>query len=261
MVVNRQHHSHAYLLAAEAEQGYEIAKQMAQAILCEQIGPEETQPCGTCRACRKALSGQHPDIITVSRQTDDKGKAKREIYVEQVREISASAFILPNESETKIYIMRDAGTMNAAAQNAFLKLLEEPPPFDVFLLIADYEEQLLETVRSRCVTRRENREELATDPAMRDLAELYLNVAANGKRLPLLRYCAERGDLSNAEGLEFARTVRLLLSDMLCGRLPDRHLSRPRLIELDALMVRTEGYLRQNVSMKHVFGMLAAETL
>ena len=66
--------------------------------------------------------------------TDDKGRPKREIMVDQVRAMAADASILPNEAERKVYVIHEAELMNESAQNAALKLLEEPPAWVVFIL-------------------------------------------------------------------------------------------------------------------------------
>ena len=140
--------SHAYLITAPSrEESMQAARTIAQAALCVGAHP----PCSQCRPCRKVLSGIHPDVITVSRPLDDKGREKREISVDQIRGIISDASILPNEADRKIYIIDQADTMNSAAQNASLKLLEEPPKGVIFLLCAVNAQLLLPTVRSRCV--------------------------------------------------------------------------------------------------------------
>ena len=255
-----ENYSHAYIIAAPPEEGFALAKRLAQGMLCS--APRgAARPCGVCRDCRKVREDVHPDVLVLTRQTDDKGKPRREIYVDQVRDLAATAPILPSEAERKAYILRDAGTMNPAAQNALLKLLEEPPAFDAFLLVADSADQLLETVRSRCVLLRENGEEPPPDPAIRDLAEHYLDLAAGRARLSLITFANDNGERPAAELREFTRAVRLLLADMLCARLPDRKLPRRELLRLSALMDQADEYLRFNVSPKHVLGMLAVKTL
>ena len=250
--------SHAYLISAPAEEGYAAAQELARAILCT---GQEARPCGHCENCRKAEKGIHPDILTVTRQTDDKGKPKREIYVEQVRDVVADAAVLPNEADKKVYIIRDAGTMNAAAQNALLKILEEPPYFVAFILVADNAGTLLETVRSRCVIRYLHGEDAAPPPEARDRAEKYLQYAAAGAKISLLSFANENAELSNAEMLDFVRSAKELLTDMLCGRLSAMKLSRPELLRLVGLIQTAEEYLRFNVSTKHVLGLLAVDTV
>ena len=65
---------------------------------------------------------------------------------------SSGVYVLPNEAERKIYLIPRAGDMQAPAQNALLKLLEEPPAYCAFLLMTENAERLLPTVRSRAVT-------------------------------------------------------------------------------------------------------------
>ena len=250
--------SHAYILSAPAEEGYKAARDLAAAMLCT---APNALPCGICENCRKAAKGIHPDIITVERQTDDKGKQRREIYVEQIRAIVADAVVLPNEADKKVYIIRDAGTMNAAAQNALLKILEEPPYFVAFILVTDTPGTLLETVRSRCVIRYLNGEGDAPPAEARERAEAYLGMAAAGARISLMSFANANGELSNAEMLDFVHATRGLLADMLCGRLPAMKLARTELMRLAGLMRTAEEYLRFNVSTKHVLGLLAAETI
>ena len=255
-----ENYSHAYIIAAPPEEGFALAKRLAQGMLCS-APAGAVRPCGVCRDCRKVREDVHPDVLVLTRQTDDKGKPRREIYVDQVRDLAATAPILPSEAERKAYILRDAGTMNPAAQNALLKLLEEPPAFDAFLLVADSADQLLETVRSRCVLLRENGEEPPPDPAIRDLAEHYLDLAAGRARLSLITFANDNGERPAAELREFTRAVRLLLADMLCGREADLGLSQSRLRALLKLMRRCGGYLQVNVGVKHIFGLLAVDAI
>ena len=99
--------SHAYIIAARPDAGFARATLLAQEMLCCGTG---SRPCGICRDCRKVRQGVHPDVLVLARQTDDKGKPKREIYVDQIRELAAAAPVLPNEAERKVFLIRDAGT-------------------------------------------------------------------------------------------------------------------------------------------------------
>lgn len=247
--------SHAYIMVAESEKGYAAARDLAQTMLCD----GDARPCGVCRNCQKAAKGIHPDVITVTRLTDDKGKLKREIYVEQIREIVADAAVVPNEADIKVYIIRDAGMMNSAAQNALLKILEEPARFVAFILVTDAAEALLETVRSRCVVRYCGGNEAEPGAEARGRAERFLDAALSGAKLTLLSFANEHAELGNAEMLEFVLAAQLLLTDMLCGRLPARLRAPAELMRLASLMKKAEEYLRFNVSTKHVLGLLAVE--
>ena len=148
--------SHAYILSSSRQEDcLALAGQIAAAAVCQR---ETDAPCGQCRACRKARSGNHPDIIHVRRLSDSKGQPRRELLVEQIRQMAADAYVLPNEAARKVYIVEDADKMNPAAQNAALKTLEEPPAGVIFLLCAENPGLLLPTVRSRCVELRSNGE-------------------------------------------------------------------------------------------------------
>ncbi len=250
--------SHAYIISAKAEEGYAKATELAAAMLCES---DEARPCGVCRHCRKSLRGIHPDVMLITRPVDDKGKQKKEFQAEQIRAMVSTALIMPNEAEKKVYIIRDAGAMNSTAQNALLKLLEEPPYFDAFILITDNPRLLLETVRSRCVSISLSGEEETLSPEAREKAEKYLAIVARGDELALLSFANEQGEMSVAETAEFVNCSLSLLTDMLCGRLPSAGISRRELMGLVALMRRAQEYLRFNVSSKQLFGLLSVRSI
>ena len=134
--------SHFYLLSGPRGSGkHTLSDLIAASMLCE--APDG--PCGVCRSCRKVLSGSHPDYITI----DD--PEKKIIPVKLVREARSDMYIKPNEGTKKIYRFPRGQDLNLEGQNALLKVLEEPPPYGVFLLLTDNPEKLLPTVRSRCV--------------------------------------------------------------------------------------------------------------
>ncbi|MBQ3404095.1 MAG: hypothetical protein IJG63_01595, partial [Oscillospiraceae bacterium] len=124
------------------ERMLEAAVTAAAAKLCSNGSPD---PCGLCSHCRKAFSGIHPDVITIERDSE-----KNDITVEQIRKVVYDASILPNEAENTVYIIKHAEEMNSNAQNALLKVLEEPPAWVSFILLAKNPGELLQTIRSRC---------------------------------------------------------------------------------------------------------------
>lgn len=117
------------------------AVQLSAAVACQ----NDNNPCFSCENCRRILGGITPDIIDVFPED-----GKQSINVDQARYIRSDAYIAPSEMDFKVYILHSADKMNSAAQNALLKILEEPPVFASFILISANTAAFLPTVRSRC---------------------------------------------------------------------------------------------------------------
>ncbi len=216
-------------------------------------------PCGVCRHCRKVFAGIHPDVTVVERLPNEKGKLRRELTVDQIRAVTADAYILPSEAERKVTIIRDAGDMNVSAQNAFLKLLEEPPRHAAFLLCTENPALLLPTVRSRCVLLQAGAEETLLPAEAVERAGRYLEAAASGDPAALLRCCAQMEKMDGAAAADFAEAGRRLVCDMLCGRAPAAGMTREQLMAQDKLLSRVLGYLRVHVGVRHICGLLAVQ--
>ena len=118
----------------------DFAQTIAAALLCTGASP---RPCGACASCHKIAHGTHPDLIVI-----DEGDG--EIKVETARNIRDEAAILPNDGDRKVFIIHNADRMNLSAQNALLKVLEEPPRYAFFVLTSEQPGEILETIRSRC---------------------------------------------------------------------------------------------------------------
>lgn len=114
---------------------------LAEAFVCE----GDAKPCGKCSHCIKAQSGNHPDVIIA----DPSAQGEKMFKIALVREIKDDAYIIPNEARSKVYILRSADKMNIQAQNALLKLIEEPPEYARFILECDSSAAMLETIMSR----------------------------------------------------------------------------------------------------------------
>jgi len=112
----------------------------AAALLCRSKNGDK--PCGVCRSCRQALAGTHPDIIFFN-------SAGENIKVKEIRELRLQSFIVPSQSDFKVFIINRADLMNQESQNALLKVLEEPVS-SIFILLTENALSLLQTVRSRC---------------------------------------------------------------------------------------------------------------
>ncbi len=136
---------HALILAGPTGSGRRLlARELAAALVC-MAKDGASLPCGACEACRKVREGIFPDLHTVSPED-----GKQTIGVAAIREIRAELSLSASESPYRVFIIEAADAMNTAAQNALLVALEEPPEGVVFLLIAESEDALLPTIRSRC---------------------------------------------------------------------------------------------------------------
>src|SRR5437867_4995653 len=132
---------HAYLLAGPEGCGKQLAvRAFAAALLCARGG------CGECRDCRLALDDRHPNEFVVEPEG-------RDIHVDTIREdVWHPAYRTAPEPGRKVFVIREADRLSAAAADTLLKVLEEPPADAVLLLLSARAHELPETVLSRCHT-------------------------------------------------------------------------------------------------------------
>lgn len=121
-----------------------IALYFAKTLLCEHKG---TYPCNECRSCRNIDKNVHPDVKVIT--TKDNPKA---FSVDNLRALTTDAYIAPNDSERKVYILADCDTMSPLSQNTLLKLIEEPPEHAYFIFTASSKAVFLPTILSRVIS-------------------------------------------------------------------------------------------------------------
>jgi len=132
---------HAIMLAGDEGLGkHTLGMALCRSILCD----NGAIACGECKSCTLMKAGSHPDFSVLS--PDGKGLIK----VDDIRELRKKAYEKPDRGNKKVYLIENSHLMNREAQNAFLKVLEEPPEYVVFLLLATSSAAFLDTIISRC---------------------------------------------------------------------------------------------------------------
>jgi len=148
--------AHAYLLVGPRHVGKRtLALNLAQALNCDDPRP----PCGQCHSCRRILEGKHADVTVIdldlcrriSKDTiPEESGAKTKIGIGCIKELQRLANLPTYEGKYKVFIFEKAEYLSTEAANCLLKILEEPPPRVVWLLLAAEERLLLPTIISRC---------------------------------------------------------------------------------------------------------------
>lgn len=139
---------HALLLTGPAGLGkVELAKNFLMLMLCNAPGDSA---CGQCAACAQLIAGSHPDFHEITLEEDDRGKLRKQIVVDQVRELSAKMSLTARQGGWKLALIQPADAMNVNAANSLLKTLEEPPQRSLLLLVSSRPASLPPTIRSRC---------------------------------------------------------------------------------------------------------------
>lgn len=136
--------SHAYLFCGPAGSNKtQAAYAFARAILCEGDPCADCEGC-TSQACRHIVRKAHPDVHYLAPE------GAQGYVVDQIRDVMADTLLAPIQAKRKVYIIDRVDFLGAAAANAFLKTLEEPPSDVVLILLGRTRESVLPTIVSRC---------------------------------------------------------------------------------------------------------------
>ena len=165
---------------------------------------------------RRVAAGAHADLLTVERGYDPKRKRMRtQIAVEDVRRINPFMSLTPAEGGWRVVVVDGAEDLNQASANALLKILEEPPPRAILLLVCSAAGRLLPTIRSRC---RRLRLSALNHPDMATLLARYLPQLAGNERDRLVALSEGSPGrallLAEDEGLAIAALVDRVLADI-----------------------------------------------
>ncbi len=140
---------HALMLVGKPGSGkLTFAKQIAAALNCENKNSDiHSLPCNMCNTCRRIMKDGFLDVKLFEKEPE-----KASFRVDIVRNMLSDIMLSPTESDYKVYIFKGAHTMNDSAQNALLKILEEPPEGGILILLVEETDKILTTIKSRVQT-------------------------------------------------------------------------------------------------------------
>jgi DNA polymerase-3 subunit gamma/tau len=117
------------------------ARLLAKTINCENLTPE-TEPCNQCQSCQNFINGQSLNIVELDAASNNS--------VEDIRNLIEQVRYPPQHGRRKVYIIDEVHMLSNQAFNAFLKTLEEPPSYAIFILATTEKHKIIPTILSRC---------------------------------------------------------------------------------------------------------------
>jgi DNA polymerase III subunit gamma/tau len=133
--------AHAFLFCGPRGVGKTTcARILARTLNC--LTPKDHEPCGTCSSCAAFQQGQSFNIVELDAASNNS--------VEHIRSLTEQVRFAPSAGKYKVFIIDEVHMLSAQAFNAFLKTLEEPPPYAIFILATTEKHKILPTILSRC---------------------------------------------------------------------------------------------------------------
>ena len=164
--------AHAYLLCGPRGTGKtSTARVLAKALNCSNMAEGATDPDGVCSNCTAIDSGSFMDLIEID-AASNRG-------IDDMRDLREKVQYSPTVGKYKVYIIDEAHMLTADASNAFLKTLEEPPPYTVFILATTDPDKLPATIVSRC--QRFDFKRISTTDVATRLSEIAQNEGVNAE--------------------------------------------------------------------------------
>ena len=140
--IKNQHLAHAYLFCGPRGVGKTTcARILAKTINCESPTPD-MEACGVCNTCVSFKNNTSFNVFELDAASNNS--------VDDIRELTNQVRFAPQQGRYKVYIIDEVHMLSAAAFNAFLKTLEEPPPYAIFILATTEKHKILPTILSRC---------------------------------------------------------------------------------------------------------------
>ncbi len=254
---------HALIIEGGGVEAAELAKYLSAFAVCS----EQDKPCGHCKNCVNAFAKTHADITYVYPDNTSKSKT---LTIDRIRELIKDAYILPNDSDSKVYIFENADSVfTEVTQNAFLKLLEEPPKGVYFILLCQSAKGLLPTIISRCSMINLGGEAEINEEAQK-AAEKIANGIISLSEYDLLLALRSLADKSLAD--DILRAVKLILFDAvtvlsgakasykpeLAKKLSSRF-TRKKLLDMIELTDSSKYKLKQNININLLTTKLCGE--
>ncbi len=239
---------HAYIISGRTkEERMTLARAIAKATVCAVPGEN---PCGQCENCYKAERNIHPDIMVITKLED-----KKEIIIDQIRKAISDTAVMPNEADKKVYIIDEADGLNPPAQNAMLKILEEPPHHVQFILLAENARALLPTVRSRCTELNitPERGSFQAESETRRILEMLLRRDS----MEILRFAFSTEKLEREQLSELATEICRFASEEM--KKDENASERKELLHIAEVFLKIQRYTEANVSSGHAMSLLLAE--
>ncbi len=140
--IRHNHLAHAYLFCGPRGVGKTTcARILAKTINCENP-TADIEACGTCATCQSFNNNTSFNVFELDAASNNS--------VDDIRNLTDQVRFAPQQGKYKIYIIDEVHMLSAAAFNAFLKTLEEPPPYAIFILATTEKHKILPTILSRC---------------------------------------------------------------------------------------------------------------
>ncbi len=244
---------HSYIIEAASLDAADDFLSYARAVL---MCRADKKPCGVCPDCQKLLADSHPDVLVC-------GADGKPASMDAVRNVIALSHVPPSEGGCRIFIFKNCEKMRYDAQNALLKLLEEPPSYIRILLYTAKKEALLPTVRSRCRLISLSDPDVAkSDKASvvaKERAEKTLQMLAGGcRRFEFFVFMNEK--LTRDKATDYLSALYKTLADALCDTGGDTAVSfmgRRAVCGMSDAVMAAKNAAESNANLSSLFAALA----